>query len=266
MNSPATVGDEESTYRTALDKLIQEGSLRKLYTREKYYQIIDLLLLNKSKSTSSDNKKKTPEEYYFLDQFDVMHIGNGPRLIKKLLTNHDISGIKRQEISVYVHLDEIYHIINSVHKTIGHGGIRKTLVECKKIYENITFPCVKIFIDLCKFCTSKKSRSHNNKKSLTNKSVDGIEDHNSSSIDSCLAPSIICSNSSHSTCSSSNDVDSIIISAFGCSKRKLEEDEMTTQSIEPKRVFLTDEYDNSTRCGENERDETQRSKEIGKLN
>ncbi len=52
---------KEEQYRKALNDLISEGSLRKLYTKEKYYQIIDLL--NRSKVSKI---KKTAEEYYFM--------------------------------------------------------------------------------------------------------------------------------------------------------------------------------------------------------
>jgi hypothetical protein len=92
----------------------------------------------------------------------VITIGEGQRLIKKLTSS-------TQDIMVYVHLDEIYHILNAVHQTVGHGGIRRTLIEVKRLYENITFPCVRVFIDLCEHC-HKKSKSRQSKSNLLNNS------------------------------------------------------------------------------------------------
>ncbi len=102
----------------------------------------------------------------------MITIGDGQRLIKKLTSS-------TQDIMVYVHLDEIFHILNAVHQTVGHGGIRRTLIEVKRLYENITFPCVRVFIDLCEHC-HKKSKTRQSKSSLS-----GLL-NNSNSNASCL--------------------------------------------------------------------------------
>jgi hypothetical protein len=53
----------EEQFKKALNDLISEGSARKLYTKDKYYQIIEML--NRSKVSRT---KKTAEEYYFMVQ------------------------------------------------------------------------------------------------------------------------------------------------------------------------------------------------------
>jgi hypothetical protein len=106
-------------------------------------------------------------------------------LIKKLTSS-------TQDIMVYVHLDEIFHILNAVHQTVGHGGIRKTLIEVKRLYENITFPCVRVFIDLCDHC-NKKSKGRNSKSQLPGLNTSGL----SASKESLNQQQTVCNDISH---------------------------------------------------------------------
>ena len=205
----------EEKYRKALTDLISEGSLRKLYTKDKYFQIIEML--NRFKVSKT---KKTAEEYYFMDQFDVITIGDSQRLIKKLTNS-------AQDIMVYVHLDEIFHILNAVHQTVGHGGIRKTLIEVKRLYENITFPCVRIFIDLCENCHKKNKSARQRKGKELKKTSTLISEATSTHHmlnELSMAENSVDSSSSAQSAQSAVSNDSGVSSTSGASeKRKMSE-------------------------------------------
>eukprot|EP00102_Acyrthosiphon_pisum_P023247 XP_016660457.1 PREDICTED: KRAB-A domain-containing protein 2-like [Acyrthosiphon pisum] len=50
----------------------------------------------------------------------------------------------------------MFDILNSVHKSIGHGGRDCMLFELNKKYKNITQADVKLYLDLCILCQEKK--------------------------------------------------------------------------------------------------------------
>eukprot|EP00102_Acyrthosiphon_pisum_P014946 XP_008185264.1 PREDICTED: KRAB-A domain-containing protein 2-like [Acyrthosiphon pisum] len=50
----------------------------------------------------------------------------------------------------------MFDILNSVHKSIGHGGRDRMLFELNKKYKNITQADVKLYLNLCIPCQQKK--------------------------------------------------------------------------------------------------------------
>ena len=69
---------------------------------------------------------KTKREYYLLIQFQILEISNSSKLIKKLDEN--------QQICSYENLFEQIAIADY---SVGHGGIKKTNIECSKNFDNI---------------------------------------------------------------------------------------------------------------------------------
>lgn len=108
----------------------QHGPTRKLYSRDRINEIINIIKENKDLK----NVKKDSAVYYLLDNFKIYKIGQQEHLIA---ANEEIKHIAANE--------DLYDIILEAHKIVGHGGIKKMAKQLKQKYHNITEKSLKIF-------------------------------------------------------------------------------------------------------------------------
>jgi hypothetical protein len=112
-------------------------------SRVKYNSII------KDVSSSKSSASKKPRDYWLLQHYDVLFVGNNEKLIVPLKDNHS-------DVSYYVFDEELFDILQSVHTSIGHGGRDRMLKECNHKYKNITRSDVEIFLNFCEPCQQKQ--------------------------------------------------------------------------------------------------------------
>jgi hypothetical protein len=80
-----------------------------------------------------------------------LQVGDVKRLIQ----------IKKEEddpILYYIPYDEYYEIISKAHVDVGHGGINKTDKELSKKIGNICIDSIRLFINSCEQCQSKRKK------------------------------------------------------------------------------------------------------------
>ena len=128
-------------FNAQLNILIESGKIRKTIYYKEYKEIIDSL-------EQLSKKTKTPREYYLMRLYNVLTV----RDIKRLIKNED----KESSIKYYAYNEEIFDLILSTHKNIGHGGINKTYMAINVQYENITRPMLELFVELCLACSQSK--------------------------------------------------------------------------------------------------------------
>jgi hypothetical protein len=125
-------------------KQIKNKSCGFLMDNEDYKRIIDETKSAKLKV------KKSGADYNRIRRFDILTVGDNEKLVVPLNESNDIL--------YYLTIEEMYDIIDSVHKSIGHGGMNKMYKELSKKYKNITQEVVKLFVDSCKTCQLKKPK------------------------------------------------------------------------------------------------------------
>ena len=116
-----------------------------IMTKQRYYQFIDQIKESKQKVVG-----KKPVDYNCLRRYDIMELGG----IEKLI--FPVNG-EDQSVQYYVHVEEIFDIINDTHMEIGHGGRTRMIKELQKKYRNITTEQIMIYLNLCETCQKKAS-------------------------------------------------------------------------------------------------------------
>jgi hypothetical protein len=107
-------------------------------------------LINEVKSAKV-SKSKSSLDYRRLKRFDIITLGN----TEKLITPLDDSN----EFLYFIPIEEMYGVLDTTHKAIGHGGRDKMFKELSKKYKNITLDVITSFISLCKTCQLKKPKA-----------------------------------------------------------------------------------------------------------
>ena len=93
---------------------------------------------------------KTPADYNHLKQYDIMEVGGCQKLFLPV-NGEDTS------VQYYVHVEEIFDIMNDTHLAIGHGGRTRMFKELQRKYRNITLEQIMIYLNLCETCQKKSS-------------------------------------------------------------------------------------------------------------
>lgn len=65
-----------------------------------------------------------------------------------------IDGI--QSFKTYVHLENVFGVLQDAHTSTGHGGRDRMLNLCQEKYENVTSEMICTFLELCEVCVLKK--------------------------------------------------------------------------------------------------------------
>lgn len=123
---------------------------RKIYTRQKIDEMIDKILKEKLNPNTKDSKA-----YYLLNQYKVMEIGGLNKLIK--------FDEKENKILHVVAYEDMFDIIDEVHKRIGHGGIVKTFKVLSKDYVNVSNKFIRVYVELCVGCLKKNTKTGSKK-------------------------------------------------------------------------------------------------------
>lgn len=132
---------------------------RKDFTLEKLQRYIEIFL-------NENITKKSQEYYYVKRKYAIKKNRDRWVLIDRKNVNDDTP-------PHYVHLGEIYDIINIAHKTAFHGGERKTLQSVRQHAINIKHYHVKSFIASCPTC--QKNKNANKKESKGFKRIQTFE-------------------------------------------------------------------------------------------
>ena len=89
-------------------------------------------------------------------RYDVVNVAG----INKLVRRSPKGGGK---IKYYACIEEMFHIIQSAHVKVGHGGIHKTTKEVISNYANVTRDAISVFLSNYEPCIAKKSRQESTK-------------------------------------------------------------------------------------------------------
>ena len=88
-------------------------------------------------------------------RYDVVTVAGINKLIRR--------STKDDNIQYFACIEEMYHIIQSAHVKVGHGGIHKTTKEVITNYANVTRDAISVFLSNCEPCITKKSRQESRK-------------------------------------------------------------------------------------------------------
>ena len=129
------IAHKESFYRELEKKLEQS---RKIYKKSQIAEMISSLKYNKGNIHTKDQRV-----YYLLTTYQVLEISGIECLIKKLSDEND-NVIKK----VFAY-EDLFDEIQTCHKAVGHGGIKKTMKECDKFWDNITQHMITLYNQFC---------------------------------------------------------------------------------------------------------------------
>ncbi|KFD49692.1 hypothetical protein M513_09389 [Trichuris suis] len=93
--------------------------------------------------------KKEPRDYWLLNRYDVMVIGNKSKLIYPV--REGVNAIR-----FYVPDSELFDVLHEAHLAVGHGGRDRTLKELSPKYMNITRYDIELYLQICEPCQKKQ--------------------------------------------------------------------------------------------------------------
>ncbi|KFD69436.1 hypothetical protein M514_07937 [Trichuris suis] len=93
--------------------------------------------------------KKEPRDYWFLNRYDVMVIGNKSKLIYPV--REGVNAIR-----FYVPDSELFDVLHEAHLAVGHGGRDRMLKELSPKYKNITRYDIELYLQICEPCQKKQ--------------------------------------------------------------------------------------------------------------
>ncbi|KFD66209.1 hypothetical protein M514_10253 [Trichuris suis] len=93
--------------------------------------------------------KKEPRDYWLLNRYDVMVIGNKSKLIYPIREGVNAIGF-------YVPDSELFHVLHEAHLAVGHGGRDRMLKELSPKYKNITGYDIELYPQICGPCQKKQ--------------------------------------------------------------------------------------------------------------
>ena len=151
MTDIVDIEEKKKEFYRQLEAFQSNTVCRKMYSRAKCDEFIDIL----RKNQNNPNKKES-KIYYVLECFNLFHIGGKDHLIAK---GEDV----KDEIKYIVANEELYDILKLSHESTGHGGHKKMTEECSRRYYNITSRSIKLYKSLCEGCarTMTKKGSKN---------------------------------------------------------------------------------------------------------
>lgn len=139
-------------HKTRFYKFVEQfiKNSRMVYTQEDVKNKIEQIMTNRSNTSTKDMKI-----YNLFTAFKVIEFSGVNRLVK--LDEED------NQVKYICAYENLFEEIDKYHKSVGHGGIHKTLKEVKKHYSNITLKFVKAYIEFCLGCQEKNTKSGSKK-------------------------------------------------------------------------------------------------------
>ena len=113
-------------------------------SKEKYYKLICEVKNVKERDT------KNSTDYRRLHRYDVIRVGVEDKLIFPIHEGNST-------VMYYVTNEDLFDVLMTTHKNIGHGGRHRMMAELKKQYKNVTQEVVSVFLKLCVPCQKKMS-------------------------------------------------------------------------------------------------------------
>ncbi|KFD53316.1 hypothetical protein M513_05797 [Trichuris suis] len=92
--------------------------------------------------------KKEPRDYWLLNRYNVMVIGNKSKLIYPV--REGVNGIR-----FYVPDSELLDVLHEAQLAVGHGGRDRMLKELSPKYKNITRYDIELYLQICEPCQKK---------------------------------------------------------------------------------------------------------------
>lgn len=113
-----------------------------LLTKERYNTVI------KEVKQAKVKPKKDPIDYRRLKKYDVINNDNEERLIAPIVLDNNV-------LLYYVHTEELFDIVHSMHLATGHRG--RTFMErtLKAKYKNVTTEVIMLYLRICELCQKK---------------------------------------------------------------------------------------------------------------
>ncbi|XP_076039096.1 KRAB-A domain-containing protein 2-like [Oratosquilla oratoria] len=134
----------ERKLRQTLEGKAENAVIQPTIQRDKCIQ--DLLRINSYGAHSAF-------DYNLKKRYEVLRVGNADRLIRKRKDKNE------HEFKFVASLEEMFGIVKTAHEAIGHEGGKKTIVEVKKKWSNITQEVCYLYISFCEHCHQKKART-----------------------------------------------------------------------------------------------------------
>ncbi|CAG2229962.1 unnamed protein product [Mytilus edulis] len=134
--------NQEQTYTQKLLQII-EGKLKcNIWNREKYDEILELIVTEPQKSD------KTSSYYYLVRKYEVLQCGDVKKIVKKRNSSDE-------DVKYYVCLEDMYSIVQKIHISIGHGGRDIMVKVTNRKYVNISNKALELYKELCEECQLK---------------------------------------------------------------------------------------------------------------
>jgi transposase InsO family protein len=111
-----------------------------------------LKTIERLKAAKAKVGKKENAEYYLLQTYEILRVGETVELIAKRLTD-DAPVLK------YVSYENSFEALERIHGEVGHRGRDIMLEACKTKYANLTVRMIKAFVDTCIECQKNRPRS-----------------------------------------------------------------------------------------------------------
>ena len=105
-----------NSFNAQLLKLYEDNKLKKFWKKIDYEQLIELIK-GGSESLPKDDSKIVIKYYYDIKKYEVLELNGVSRLVKKKERIKD-------EIECFSYYEQMFEVIDEVHKEIGHGGLQ----------------------------------------------------------------------------------------------------------------------------------------------
>lgn len=134
----------------------KERFYKKLLSLEKRFNSAQLSqekiqsLISEVKVAKSCVTKKKNTHYWLLKHYDVLTVDGRDNLIFPLTAEN-------REVRYYCSNELLFDVLYDIHTRIAHGG-RDRMAHEVKSYKNITQDDIKIFLNFCEVCQTKRNR------------------------------------------------------------------------------------------------------------
>ncbi|VEN38149.1 unnamed protein product [Callosobruchus maculatus] len=127
-----------------------------------------LYLIEQVKKSKTDDLSKLAIDKNRINNYDVVTSDNTERLVTPMKTGNSMK--------IYVHIEEVFDIIDSAHTDTNHGGMLRMLKILRRKYQNVTKDMIRMYLETCSVCQKKfdmTSRCQVDMIDMQNNQVDG---------------------------------------------------------------------------------------------
>lgn len=115
-----------------------------LLYRNEYEQI-----MNRLDELKRANIKKTQKDYRLLRKYEILEVTVEGITVKKLL--------KKGTHLRFVCAEDVFDVIDAIHRASGHGGRTIVFRETSEKYANVSRSQIELYLQFCEACHLKKS-------------------------------------------------------------------------------------------------------------